>query len=112
MNASMDRFAGSLFLALAGILLAATPAGAQDAASLYKAKCVACHAADGKGNPSVAKQMGVRDFASPEVQNETDDQLAAIIAKGKNKMPAFGNSLKDPQIKDLVAYIRELAKKK
>ena len=101
-----------LFVAVAGIFLLARPARSQDAAGLYKAKCAACHGADGKGNTAIAKKLGVRDFASREVQSETDDELIAITEKGKNKMPAYGNSLKDSQIKDLVAYIRELGRNK
>lgn len=96
---------GTLFLLVAPLR------GQGDAANLYKTKCAACHGADGKGDTPIAKKLGVRDFASPEVQKETDEELIGIIQKGRNKMPAFGTSLKDPQIKDLVAYIRELAKK-
>ncbi len=55
--------------------------------------------------------MGVRDFASPEVAKETDAELTDVITKGRKKMPPYGNSLKEPQIKELVAYIRDLAKK-
>jgi cytochrome c6 len=84
---------------------------AQDAAGLYKAKCSACHGADGKGDTPVGKKMGLRDFSSPEVQKMSDDELTAIIADGKNKMPSYKKSLKPDQIKDLVGYIRSLAKK-
>jgi mono/diheme cytochrome c family protein len=56
--------------------------------------------------------MGVHDFASPEVQKQTDAQLTDVISKGKNKMPGYEKSLKPEQVKDLVAFIRELAKKK
>jgi cytochrome c551 len=97
--------------ALGALFLLVTPLHAQDAPMLYKSKCATCHGADGKGNTAVGKQLGVRDFASPEVQKETDEELIAITTKGQGKMPAFGSSLKDPQIKDLVAYIRTLAKK-
>ena len=83
-------------------------AAAQDAAGTYKAKCALCHGADGKGG-----KMGTRDFASPEVQKETDAQLTETITKGKPpKMPAYEGKLKDTEIKDLVAYIRGLAKGK
>ena len=112
MNDSKIRFVRFALLPVVGLFLAALPARSQDAAGLYKAKCAACHGADGKGDTPMAKNLGVRDFASPEVQKETDEELFAITQKGKNKMPAYGNSLKDAQIKDLVAYIRELAKKK
>jgi mono/diheme cytochrome c family protein len=84
---------------------------AQDAASLYKAKCSACHGADGKGGTPVGKKMGIKDFASPEVQKISDDGLAAIISDGKNKMPSYKKSLKPDEIKELAGYIRSLATK-
>ena len=77
----------------------------QDAAATYKSKCAMCHGPDGKGG-----KMGTRDFASPEVKAESDAQLADIISKGKGKMPPYGAKLKDTEIKDLIAYIRTLAK--
>jgi mono/diheme cytochrome c family protein len=33
-----------------------------------------------------------------------------VLAKGKNKMPAYGQKLKPEEIKGLVAYIRTLKK--
>jgi mono/diheme cytochrome c family protein len=85
---------------------------AQDAASLFKTKCSACHGADGEGDTPVGKKLGVRDFTSPEVQKMSDDELTTIIADGKEKMPGYKKSLKPEQIKGLTAYIRELAKEK
>ena len=87
------------------------PLAAQDAAGLYKAKCSACHGADGKGDTAMGKKFGLRDLASPEVQKLSDDELDSIIADGKDKMPSYKKSLKPEQIKELVAYIRSLAKK-
>lgn len=95
-----------ILLALGVISICSSAAVAQDAAGTYKAKCSMCHGADGKGG-----KMGTRDFASPEVQKETDAQLTEIITKGKGKMPSYEGKLKDTEIKDLVAYIRGLAKK-
>jgi len=77
---------------------------------LYKAKCVACHGADGKGETTVGKANKVRDLGSADVQAQNDDAIAGIIGNGKGKMPAYGKSLKADQIKDLVAYIRSLKK--
>lgn len=97
----------------AALCLASAPVRAQTgAAALYKTKCAACHAPDGHGDTAAGKKLGVHDFASPEVQKESDDELAAIIAKGKNKMPAYEKSLKPEEIKDLVAQVRSLAKQK
>ena len=97
---------GLVVLLLCGMVaVSASPAVAQDAAATYKAKCSMCHGADGKGG-----KMGTRDFASPEVKAESDAQLTEIITKGKGKMPAYEGKLKDTEIKDLVTYIRSLAK--
>jgi cytochrome c6 len=98
---------------LALIIVVAAPARAQSPTeTLYKSKCAMCHGTDGHGDTPAGKKMGARDFTSPEVQKQSDAQLTEIIAKGKNKMPGYEKSLKPEQIKDLVAYIRELAKKK
>jgi cytochrome c6 len=97
-----------LFALLASGLLAvcSSSAAAQDAAATYKAKCAMCHGADGKGG-----KMGTKDFASPEIKSQSDAQLAETITKGKPpKMPAYGEKLKDTEIKDLVTYIRTLGK--
>ena len=101
-----------LAMLAAGLALWSTPAAAEDAAATYKAKCAMCHGADGKGETPVGKKMGVHDFASPEVQKMSDEELIAATTKGKNKMPAYENKLSAAQIKDLVAYIRQLAKGK
>jgi cytochrome c6 len=81
-----------------------------EAEKTYKTKCVACHAADGSGS-EVGKKLGAHDFHSSEVQSESDADLTQIIAKGKNKMPAYEKSLKPDEIKGLAAYVRDLGKK-
>jgi cytochrome c6 len=99
----------SLAILLAGGVMGvcSSSAAAQDAAATYKSKCAMCHGADGKGG-----KMGTKDFASPDIQGMTDAQLADVITKGKApKMPAYGDKLKDSDIKDLVAYIRTFGKK-
>jgi len=45
------------------------------------------------------------------VQSQSDAQLTDIVAKGKNKMPAYDGKLTKEQIGQVVAYIRELGKK-
>ena len=99
------RMVLAMLLACGLVALCAAPAVAQDAAATYKSKCAMCHGPDGKGG-----KMGTRDFASPEVKAESDAQLTEIITKGKGKMPPYGAKLKDTEIKDLVAYVRSLAK--
>jgi hypothetical protein len=73
-------------------------AGTQTAPVTCKAECIVCHGAGGKGDSPITKALGARDFASADVQKETDAELTAIIAQGGNKMPlctclpAFRNS--------------------
>ena len=89
------------------------PTRADDAsAKLYQAKCVACHAADGSGSTTAGKALQIKDLRDVEVQKETDVDLTNVITKGKNKMPAYEKTLKSEEIKGLVAYVRELGKKK
>jgi mono/diheme cytochrome c family protein len=84
---------------------------ANDGAALYKAKCAMCHGPDGAGKTPVGQKFNVRDLQSPEVQKQADSDLAQVIKQGKGKMPVFGKTLSDDQIKSLVAQIRELGKK-
>jgi cytochrome c6 len=107
MNIQFSTFAAVLALALAAPLAV----HAQTAAATYKGKCAGCHGADGKANTGPAKALGAHDFASDEVTKMSDADLIAVVTAGKNKMPAYGKTLKDTEIKDLVAYVRELAKK-
>jgi cytochrome c6 len=93
-------------------LLAMMPAArADDAKTTYGKKCVACHAADGTGSTPAGQKLGAHDLASADVQKESEADMAEIIAKGKNKMPAYAKSLSADDIKGLVAYIRTFAKK-
>ncbi len=60
----------------------------------------------------MGKTLKVPDLHSAEVQKQTDAQLTDSITNGKGKMPAYKGKLTEEQIKQLVAYTRELAKKK
>ena len=75
---------------------------------LYSTKCAVCHGATGKGDTPAGKSMGVTSFADATVAAKSDAELRATIEKGKNKMPAYGKSLKPEEIQRLVAYIRSL----
>ena len=98
-----------LTAALATALL--LPAGLQaGGAETFKAKCAACHGADGAGQTGMGKKMGLRDLGSAEVQKQTDAELTAITADGKGKMPGYGAKLSAEEIKALVAHMRSLKK--
>jgi mono/diheme cytochrome c family protein len=62
------------------------------------------HGADGKGKGAL------KDLGSPDVQKMSDADLSGIITNGKGKMPPY-KSMSADQVKDMVSYIRSLAKK-
>ncbi len=82
------------------------------AEDLFKSKCAACHGPDGAGKTAMGTALKIRDLQSEDVQKQADADLNRIITKGKNKMPAFDGKLKKEQIEQLVAFTRELGKKK
>ena len=94
------------------LFLLSTPLWAQgDGASLFKSKCAGCHSADGSASGPAGKAMHIRDLGSADVQKQTDAELAAIITNGKGSMPGYKGKLTDDQIKQVVTFIRGLAKK-
>jgi cytochrome c6 len=110
MNGNRSLLLLSAFVGTALLVNATSGRAADDAGALYKTKCAACHGADGKGETAIGKANKIRDLASADVQKQSDDELAGMIATGKGKMPGYGKSLKPDQIKGLVAYIRGLGK--
>ena len=69
--------------------------------ALYVATCTLCHGGDSMGTdraPTLANSALLRSLA--------DSDIAAIIVKGKNKMPAF--ALPQSDIDPIVRYIRSL----
>jgi cytochrome c6 len=80
----------------------------EKAATVYKQKCAGCHGPDGKAATPAGKAMKVPSFA--ESKGKSDAELAEIIEKGKGKMPKYGASMKPDEIKEMVAYVRSLAK--
>lgn len=101
----------SLFITLAGLSLNSLSASPAAAADTFKAKCAICHGPDASGNTPMGQKLKVKDLRSPEVQKQTDDELAAIITNGKPPMPAYGKTLAPGDIRPLVAYLRSIATK-
>lgn len=106
MNSRLWYFAVALFVVCPSWL-----AADDDAASLFKSKCAMCHAQDGSGNSPSGKALKAKDLRSQEAQSKSDAEISEVITKGQGKMPAFGQKLKPDQIQELVAYVRQLAKK-
>ncbi|HLZ50356.1 MAG TPA: cytochrome c [Candidatus Acidoferrum sp.] len=79
--------------------------------SLFKAKCAMCHGPDGAGKSPMGQALKIPDLHSEDVQKRSDAELTELIAKGKNKMPAYEAKLSKEQITKLVGFVRDLAKK-
>jgi mono/diheme cytochrome c family protein len=109
-----DRLLTTL-LAIAILAVAASAGFGQSAnhsaATIYKTNCVSCHGQDGRGS-AVGKSLHAADFHSAQVLQQSDAQLAGVIAEGRGNMPAFGPRLSKDQIDALVKYIRTLGKAK
>ena len=97
-----------------GVLMVLVPASslfaAADGATLFKAKCAACHGADGKAETAVGKTMKIKPFADVEVKKMTDADLTTMIEGGKGKMPAFKGKLTPEEVAALVKQIRTFQK--
>jgi mono/diheme cytochrome c family protein len=93
------------FFAFAIVASLAMPLFAADGTAVFKAKCVACHGADGT---KTIPAMGVKPLTSPEVKAKSEAQLITAVTKGQGKMPAFAGKLSDDEIKAAVAHVRSL----
>jgi mono/diheme cytochrome c family protein len=97
---------------IAVMLLLGLPAGAEETGeSLFRGKCGMCHGPDGAGKTTMGEKLKILDLHSVDVQKKTDADLKSLIAKGKDKMPAYEAKLSKEQIDKLVVFIRDLAKK-
>lgn len=74
-----------------------------------EARCTTCHGETGDADTPAGKRLEARKLTSEDVRKMTDPQLSASIAKGKQKMPAFGSALSDGQIQRIVGWIRTLS---
>jgi mono/diheme cytochrome c family protein len=96
----------------AALVLLFVPAIAfADGGALFKQNCAPCHGNDGSANTPAGKSTKAKDLRSAEVQKKSDEDLANQIRNGKGPMPSFKARFKENDIKELVAFIRALAKK-
>lgn len=93
--------AAGLTLALA--VPAAQAGNMMHGQQLYNMHCAACHGMRGEGVlPDAPK------FRLGERLEQPDMMLLQSVRTGKNKMPPFFGILKDPDILDILSYVRTL----
>lgn len=107
-------------IALAAGLAFAAPAGAQPQPSalarskaLYESRCAVCHGVDGRADTPVAQHLRPRprNFTDPvEIARLSEEQMYRAIKDGKpgTAMASWAQILTEPQIGDLIDYIRTL----
>jgi mono/diheme cytochrome c family protein len=111
--ATIRKSTAPLGAGLAAILLAllfSSSALADSGSDTYKAKCAACHGAKGQGDTMLGRNLKVPALGSPEVQTRSDDELIAIISRGKKRMPPFDRKLSKDEIRDVLKFVRSLKK--
>ncbi len=108
---------------VAAVLVVIVPAAYADGAAAkgnYTTFCAKCHGDTGKGDGSGAATLATkpRDFSDcARMAKESDDMLFKVIKEGgkpngfSGDMQAWNNAFEDPEIKDLVAYVRTFCKK-
>ncbi|MDE2039780.1 MAG: cytochrome c [Elusimicrobia bacterium] len=111
----------SIVILLLAVCAAAAPASKTEGRNLFLAKCSACHAKDGKGNPGIARLFKAKledlNLGSARIQGLSDEKLASAVSEGvsneagRKTMPAFKGKLKDAEIADVVAYLRAFGAK-
>ncbi|OLC08466.1 MAG: hypothetical protein AUH41_08265 [Gemmatimonadetes bacterium 13_1_40CM_66_11] len=92
---------------------------ARDTRTLYLTFCSGCHGTTGRGDGPNAKFLPVRPAVHVDARTmsqRSDDMLFDAIAAGgyvlgrSNRMPGFGATLTNAEIRGLVGYIRELCR--
>ncbi|MEM9191322.1 MAG: cytochrome c [Myxococcota bacterium] len=80
------------------------------AAALWTVSCASCHGRAGAGDgPARTVEMPVRNLTDPEWQASVEDEeIAQVIAQGRNMMPRFDNQINERGITALVRHIRGL----
>ncbi len=114
-------YASALLIILCTLVLATTPkaraADPEEGKKVYMQFCSSCHGQSGKGDgpAAVALNPKPRDHTDREYMSKlSDEQLFKVIKEGGASigksplMPPWGPSLKDDQIRDVIAYVRTL----
>jgi mono/diheme cytochrome c family protein len=94
-----------LTIAVALFVLIPSLSWGEDGATIYKAKCAACHGADAAGKPAAK----IPSLVADDAKKLSDDDLAKAITE-KPKHAGIAKSLTPDQVKMVVSYLRTLQK--
>jgi cytochrome c6 len=99
---------------LGTILVAGTSAALAQSQgeSTYNMQCQVCHGVTGASDTPAGRALQAKSMSDPQVEKASDTALIAFVKNGSGKMPPFKDKLTDGQIKDVIAYIRNLEKRR
>ncbi len=110
-------FLAALCVGVLSTALMGYAADVNEGKKLYGQFCATCHGQSGKGDGPGAAALNPkpRDHTDKEYMSKlSDEDLLNVIKNGGASigksplMPPWGASLKDDQIKDVIAYVRTL----
>ena len=86
----------------------ATPDPLAGARTNFTKNCEPCHGPQGEGGLVKVdnKQIKVPSLKSDHAIKHTDDQIAKMITNGEEAMPAFKDKMSQPEISDMVKFVR------
>jgi len=91
-----------------------TDASVNRGKKVFITQCALCHGEKGDGKGDLAKEMTLTlpDFTqSDSLAKRTDGELFTIVGTGKDPIPSQKGRMTDPQIWNLVNYLRALGGK-
>jgi mono/diheme cytochrome c family protein len=78
--------------------------------SLFIKYCAGCHGSEGRGDGYKLLGPDPANLAAPDTKKKSDADLLKTIHTGKPNMPAWNVRLSKEEGRDVLAYIRTLAK--
>ena len=107
-------FIGSILFASVAQVEADVKAQSGDAARgqiLFARYCTGCHGPEGGGDGyRFARGPDAANLSSPSIKKKSDTVLLKTIHEGKPNMPPWNTRLSEKESKDVLAYVRSLAK--
>jgi len=77
---------------------------------IYSDNCAACHKEDGTGGKVEieGKKLDAENLTTEKIKKFTDDKIIGYIYNGvvDEGMPAFKDKLSEPEIREVVRYVR------
>lgn len=90
--------------------LNAKPGDAARGKTLFVRNCAGCHGTEGGGNGYRLLGPDPANLTAPSTGKKSDSELLKTIHDGKPNMPAWKGNLSEKQSRDVLAYVRTLAK--